>query len=244
MSKAYLAQTRDAQGTSAEMRENMEEEIRIRKEQAEPVYDSRFIRVFDLQYAPGKHYYDVSRRNAENLVAVKTAEEFRKMLPDAVSCVVILQEEGQEPKLLLSREYRFPAGRFLLSVPAGLLDEEDKKTQTPVFSAARREIQEETGILLTEEDSIQMINPLVFSTPGMTDESNGLVQIVIRRNVTGQLSQTGAVGGECFDGFRLVGKEEAEALLRQGVDENGFFYSVYTWMALICFVTGFWMQEG
>ena len=53
-----------------EMAINKEEEIRIRKEQAEPVYDSRFIKVFDLQYAPEKHYYDVSRRSAENYTPI------------------------------------------------------------------------------------------------------------------------------------------------------------------------------
>ena len=41
-----------AKGKCREMAINKEEEIRIRKEQAEPVYDSRFIKVFDLQYAP------------------------------------------------------------------------------------------------------------------------------------------------------------------------------------------------
>ena len=98
----------------------MENRPIIKKEQVETVYDSRFIKVFDLQYEPGKHYFDATRRAKDNLAAVKSDEEFRQMLPDAVSCVVILKIRGQEPRLCLSREYRYPAGHFLLSVPAGL----------------------------------------------------------------------------------------------------------------------------
>ena len=84
------------------------------------------------------------------------------MLPDAVSCVVILKIRGQEPRLCLSREYRYPAGHFLLSVPAGLLDPEDATEENPVFHAAARELREETGITLEESDSIRLVNPLVF----------------------------------------------------------------------------------
>ena len=44
----------------------------IRKENIETLMESRFIKVFDLQYAPGKHYYDASRRPLDNLVPLTT----------------------------------------------------------------------------------------------------------------------------------------------------------------------------
>ena len=50
---------------------------------------SKFIKVFDLQYREGRHYYNATRRDEKDLVAAKSTEEFKKMLPDAVSCVVI-----------------------------------------------------------------------------------------------------------------------------------------------------------
>ena len=115
----------------------MENRPIIKKEQVETVYDSRFIKVFDLQYEPGKHYFDATRRAKDNLAAVKSDEEFRQMLPDAVSCVVILKIRGQEPRLCLSREYRYPAGHFLLSVPAGLLDPEVVYEQTDTSEKIR-----------------------------------------------------------------------------------------------------------
>ena len=93
----------------------------IKKENVKPLFESKFICVFDLQYEEGKHYLDATRRTADNLMAIKTTEEFKQALPDAVTCVVILNIEGKEPKLLLDYEYRYPAGQFLLSPPAGLL---------------------------------------------------------------------------------------------------------------------------
>lgn len=217
------------------------EEKKIMKSDVKPLFESRFLRVFDLQYAPGKHYYDATRRPLEEIAAVKSAEEFRKMIPDAVSCFVILAAQDQEPKLLLSKEYRYPTGQFLLSVPAGLIDPEDKNEKEPALFAAAREIHEETGIEISREDSLTLVSPLVFSSPGMTDESNALVCAVIRQSDTLRLSQAGAVGSECFDGFIPVDRKEAASLLRTGKDADGIFYSVYTWMALLYFVSDMWL---
>ena len=49
----------------------MENRPIIKKEQVETVYDSRFIKVFDLQYEPGKHYFDAARLSLALLVASK-----------------------------------------------------------------------------------------------------------------------------------------------------------------------------
>ena len=173
------------------------------------------------------------------------------MIPDAVSCFVIV-DNGMydEPRLLLSREYRYPTGQFLLSVPAGLIDAGDAGSQetlggkelSPCEKAAVREIKEETGITLSDKDEIKTVNPLVFSTPGMTDESNALVSVVIKSDIADQLSQDGAEGSELFDGFEILTKEEARKILKQGVDNNGIFYSVYTCIALMYYVSDMWKE--
>ena len=212
----------------------------IKKEHVKPLFESRFIKVFDLQYEEGKHYFDATRRQADNLMAIKSDEDFKNALPDAVTCVVILNIAGEEPKLLMNYEYRYPAGQFLLSPPAGLLDPEDAASAEPLLTTAKREIEEETGLTLTETDRLFTISPLLFSSPGMTDESNALVCAVITLDDTKQLSQAGAVGSECFDGFELINKEEATALLKNGRDKNGIFYSVYTWAALMYFISDLW----
>lgn len=215
----------------------------IHKENVKPLFESRFIKVFDLQYGENKHYFDATRRPLDNLMAVKSEEEFRRSLPDAVTCIVILNIKNDEPKLLLDYEFRYPAGQFLLSPPAGLLDPEDADKADPLPATAKREIEEETGLVLKETDRIFTINPLLFSTPGMTDESNALVCAVLDLEDTSSLTQTGAVGSECFDGFELLTKEEAKTLLLNGRDSNGIFYSVFTWAALMYFVSDMWKQQ-
>lgn len=205
------------------------------KENIKPLLETKFIRVFDLQYAEGKHYYDATRRTADDLVACKSTEEFKMMRADAVTCMVILNIKGSEPRLLLSHEFRYPTGQFLLSPPAGLVDKEDPD----LITAAIRELHEETGILFGESDTAKVVNPLLFSTPGMTDESNALVLLHINRDTMPDLNTDGAVGSECFNGFSLLTKEEAQKILDQGTDSNGIFYSVYTWATLMYFVSSF-----
>lgn len=212
----------------------------IKKENVKPLFESKFVKVFDLQYEEGKHYFDATRRPLEHLMAVKSDKEFKNALPDAVTCVVILNIKEEEPKLLLDYEYRYPAGQFLLSPPAGLLDPEDASAADPLLATAKREIEEETGLVLSENDKLFTINPLLFSTPGMTDESNALVCAVVNLESTAALSQEGAVGSECFNGFELITKSEATKLLSNGRDKNGIFYSVFTWAALMYFVSDLW----
>lgn len=211
----------------------------ITGEQVKALLDTPFLHVFDLQYAQGRHYYNASRRSSENLAAVKTDEAFRQMLPDAVTCIVIIRTPGEDPRLMLLREYRYPAGRVLTSPPAGLVDPADREKENPLLTAAKREIREESGIV-SEPTRMEVVNPLLFSSPGMTDESNALVLAVYDLPDLSELNQDGAEGSELFDGFRLLTGKEAEELLRSGRDEDGYFYSVYTWTAIVWFVSGLW----
>ena len=214
---------------------------KITKDCVESVVDKKFLRVFDLKYAEGKHYFDATRRELDRLVAPMDEAEFKAMTPDAVSCVVIVELPGKEPQLLFSYEYRYPTGRFLLSVPAGLMDPEDLEKENPLIETAKREIYEETGIVVDENrDEIFVINKLLFSSPGMTDESNGLVCVKLHLDNLDMLDQTGAVGQEFFDGFELVSEEKARELIRTGIDDKGHYYSVYTWAALMYFISGLW----
>ena len=214
------------------------------------LFESKFIKVFDLQYQEGRHYYNATRRDEEDLVAAKSTVKIKKMLPDAVSCVEIWnpsgddEKSGHEPCLLMNREFRYPTGQYLLSVPAGLIDPEDctgdNDNTASLIKTAMRELHEETGLKVTEEDEVSIINPCLFSTPGMTDESNALVKIVLNRDSLNGMSQEGAVGGELFDGFDLLTKAQAKKILEDGVDEHGIYYSVYTWAALTYFVADLW----
>jgi len=216
----------------------MADKPRITQNEVYPAYDSRFIKIYGLEYVKGRQYMNASRRDIDELVATKSDEEIKEMLPDAVSCVVIVN--GDNPKLLMNYEFRYPTGQFLLSVPAGLIDKEDKEFDDAVVRTAIREMKEETNIDISENDRVEIINPLLFSSPGMTDESNAVVLVVINDSAGLDINQSGALGGEKFEGFELLDKSDAMRILKQGRDDNGIFYSVYTWMALMYFVSDFW----
>lgn len=204
----------------------------ITTECTDTLYDTKFLKLYDLRYREGKHYFDASRRTKENLVAVKSDEEFKNMLPDAVTIAVVLKLPTGKTKLLLSYEYRYPTGQFQLSPVAGLIDEEDKLEENPLVSAAIREIKEESGITVGPDDKVTVINPCAFSSPGMTDESNAFLCAEINVKDFSMLSQAGAVGGELFDGFALLGKEEARKVYESGKDDKGIYYSLATWAVL------------
>ena len=206
------------------------------KENVDTLYETKFLKLYDYRYLEGKHYFCSSRRNTEDLVAIKSDENFKTMLPDAVTIAVVLHLPNETPKLLLSYEYRYPVGRFLLSPIAGLLDPEDSECDDPLRSGAVREIFEETGIKVSENDKITILNPCAFSTPGMTDESNAFLSADITIPDTSMINQTGAVGSELFNGFELVSVDEAKEIYRSGKDKYGNTFSLATWAVLGWFV--------
>ena len=206
------------------------------KENVDTLCETKFLKLYDYRYLEGKHYYCSSRRKTEDLVAIKSDETFKTMLPDAVTIAVVLHLPNEKPKLLLSYEYRYSVGRFLLSPIAGLLDPEDSECDDPLRSGAVREIFEETGIKVSENDKITILNPCAFSTPGMTDESNAFLSADITLPDTSMLNQTGAVGAELFNGFELVSVDEAKEIYKSGKDKYGNTFSLATWAVLGWFV--------
>lgn len=101
--------------------------IIIKEECVETLCDVKYLKLYDLKYREGKHYFDATRRAKNDIVATKSDEEFIRMLPDAVTIGVVVRVKDEEPRLLLQYEFRYPAGQFLLSPVAGLIDPEDKE---------------------------------------------------------------------------------------------------------------------
>ena len=211
----------------------------INKNNIDTLCETRFLNCYDLRYAEGKHYYVASRRGKQDLVAKMPDDEFRGMLPDAVTVAVVLHLPGNETRLLMSYEYRYAVGQFLLSPVAGLLDPDDKNDPDPLVSAAKREIKEESGLTVKQSDRIRILNPCAFCTPGMTDESNAFLCAEITLDNLDELNQKGAVGTELFNGFELLDRKRAQAIYCSGRDEHGNFYSLAAWTVLGIFLSLF-----
>ena len=200
---------------------------------AEDLFRSRYLNMYSLDYG-SRRYFEASRRAPQDLVA-RTGPE--KALPDAVTCCLVLRFPDREPLLYLAREFRYPAGDFLLSPPAGLLDPEDLKQPEPALAAARREIREETGVELKDGDSLFLVSPLLFSSPGMTDESNAIAAAVVHLEDDSSFTFDGSSDGELFSSRVLINRDRALQLLQAGT-EDGKPFSVYTWVVLALFAWG------
>ena len=215
----------------------------LKAENVETLLQNRFVSVTDLKYEGVKHYYNVSRRAPKDIIALKSDEEFKELLPDAVTCMVIVRVRGGEPRLLMTKEFRYPTGQFLLSPPAGLMDPSDREEPVPQIATAIREIREETGLALKETDRVFIVSPFLFSTPGLTDECNAIVCAVADINDESVFNADGEEGTEVIGDYTLLSKEDARCILKQGRDDEGIFYSVYTCFELLYFMSGLWEKE-
>ena len=79
---------------------------------------------------------------------------------------------GDDPQLLLLRQYRYAAGGYIYEIPAGRLDGDE----SPATCAAR-ELKEETGC------TAERLEPMytMFTTPGFTDE---LIHVFLASGLT------------------------------------------------------------
>lgn len=206
----------------------------LKKDNVVEIFHNKYLKLYDLQYDGTMHYYDASRRERDDLIALADDEKRRNLKPDAVSCFIIIAEEGKEEKLLLQKEFRYPIGQEMLGITAGLMDKDDKD----VFETAKREIREETGLVAAK---LFEINHLVYSTPGMTDENNALIGAIVTDTST--LTNNNEEETEVISDYVMVNKQQADEILRSGKDHNGYYYPMFTWAALMYFLSDRWKEE-
>lgn len=85
--------------------------------------------------------------------------------------ILVLDDTGDTPKVLVLRQYRHPILRRLWELPAGLLDENES-----ALAAAKRELEEETH--LQARDWRVLLD--AYTSPGISDEA---VRIYLARDV-------------------------------------------------------------
>lgn len=82
--------------------------------------------------------------------------------PGASAVVPFLTDpDGEDPQILLIRQYRYAADDFIYEIPAGKLDGDEDPAV-----CARRELQEETGCTAVRVEHLYTF----YTTPGFTDE--------------------------------------------------------------------------
>lgn len=81
--------------------------------------------------------------------------------PGASAVIPFVDEPSRDGEMLLIKQYRYAAERFLYEVPAGRLDPGEQP-----IDCARRELKEETGCSARGVEYLLTI----YTTPGFTDE--------------------------------------------------------------------------
>ena len=82
--------------------------------------------------------------------------------PGASAIVPFLSDPaGEDPQVMLIRQYRYAAGGYLYEIPAGRLEDGEDP-----LACARRELAEETGCVAERVDHLYTL----YTTPGFTDE--------------------------------------------------------------------------
>jgi ADP-ribose pyrophosphatase len=90
--------------------------------------------------------------------------------PGASAVVPFLSDPaGDDPQVLLIKQYRYASGGYLYEIPAGRLDPGEAPAD-----CARRELKEETGCSAERVDRLTTI----FTTPGFCDEQIHLFMAV------------------------------------------------------------------
>ena len=120
----------------------------------------KFINRYDVHYKMvdgNEKVYEMISRNPD----LKSFEDLQNGKEDAVA--IIMHDESGE-KILINREFRMAAGRWVYNFPAGLIDPGETPEQ-----AARRELKEETGLDILRID--QWWGPC-YSAIGFSNERN------------------------------------------------------------------------
>ncbi len=160
------------------------------------VQEGNYIARYDIVYETGdgkEKIYEMISRDKN----MKSYQDLTGRGPDAV--VLIMHDEKGE-RILLNREYRMAAGRFVYNFPAGLIE----PGETPE-EGARRELWEETGLELVQIDD--WIGES-YSAVGFSNEKN----VCVVGRAKGEFAPSTDPTEEIYAGWYT--KEEVRGLLK------------------------------
>lgn len=132
--------------------------------------------------------------------------------PDAV---IIVPFHKSKEKMVITKEYRVPLADYEYGFPAGLIDEGET-----IQEAARRELNEETGLELTR---FIKVGPQIFSSAGMTDESISMVYV----ECDGEPSKD---GNEEYEDIEVIFISQKEAA--QLCNDSSLKFDAKAWIVL------------
>lgn len=170
-----------------------------------------FLNYFTLHYEVDKEgekkeysYFVASRHKKEKLLP-ETHEISR---PDGVTIPLYYIDEKGHRFLLLTKQFRPAAGSYVYSVPAGLMDPNDKD----ILEVAKREAKEEVGAVIGD---LEILSKSGTTSSGLSDETNAIV--------LGRILSFSEKNLEEFEDIsaKLYSFQEARRML----DDDSYFFS-------------------
>ena len=123
---------------------------------------------------------------------------------NSTGAVIIAAMLKESKRVLFVRQFRPPAGKYSIELPAGLLD----KPGESVADAAVRELYEETGYT----GKVLKVLPPAYSSPGMSKESITISIIEVDDKLYPEPPEPHNEDGECIETF-AVKLDEIETFL-------------------------------
>jgi len=130
--------------------------------------------------------------------------------------ILAIDESGDEPRVLLERQYRYAARDYLWELPAGSLDPGEKP-----LAAGKRELREETGYRARQWKRALRF----FPSPGFLDE---VMTIYLARGLTAGKAQPEA---DERIAYQLVALSQTIDMIRSGKIRDGKTISGVLWLA-------------
>ncbi|MEG0249761.1 MAG: NUDIX hydrolase [Peptostreptococcus sp.] len=170
------------------------------------VYNSKFLNVYEI-------FYETKLGNQKKWIVAsrKNMDKYKKMLFKEenieIDAVLIAAIDENRKSLILIKEFRMPINDYIYSLPAGLIDEGED-----LYTAAIREMKEETGLELYEIDKDSSCKKS-FASVGMSDESLAIVYGKARGEISTNLQEESEIIEPIY-----VDKQKAREILASDVN--------------------------
>jgi ADP-ribose pyrophosphatase len=133
---------------------------------AEKITDQKWLNLFRV------NWHNRGKTGEWIFASRKEEPKHGKAIPDPDAVIIVpihvrRDHMGEHRKLITVREFRISIGDYEYSLPAGLRTDGESITD-----CAKRELKEETGLILT---TIKRISPCIYSSTGLSDESVTMV---------------------------------------------------------------------
>lgn len=178
--------------------------------------EGKFITRYDLVYRTE----DDREKVYEMISRDKNLEHFDALHERPADAVVLIMHSTDGEKILINKEYRMAVGEWVYNFPAGLID----PGETPE-EAARRELQEETGLNLVSVDDFIGES---YSAVGFSNEKN----VCIVGKAEGTFQKSNSSVEEIEPGWYT--KEDVRKLLKEARFAARTQAYCYVWSKACC----------